>query len=94
MILLILSYLLLLLLLLLLSWLVVSDIPNRKVEGSKVWAPLMGYRKMELSVVGDGCEFGDKGTLKLCAIGKNVKVGARSKINNCVIMDAAIIGER
>ena len=46
-----------------------------------------GDRKNELSVIGEGCELGDKVTLKQCSIGKGCHIGAKSKLNNCIIMD-------
>ena len=54
----------------------------------------IGYHKKELSVIGEGCELGDKVTLKQCSIGKGCHIGAKSKLNNCIIMDHTIIGER
>ena len=55
---------------------------------------VIGYHKKELSVIGEGCELGDKVTLKQCSIGKGCHIGAKSKLNNCIIMDHTIIGER
>ena len=37
---------------------------------------------------------GDKVTVKQCAVGKGCTIGAKSKLNNCVIMDNVTIGER
>ena len=33
-------------------------------------------------------------TIKLCAIGRDCKIGAKSKLNNCIVMDGAFIGEK
>ena len=55
---------------------------------------LLGVQKKELSVIGEGCELGDKVTVKQCSIGKGCQIGAKSKLNNCVLMDYTIIGER
>ena len=55
---------------------------------------VIGYHKKELSVIGEGCELGDKVTLKQCSIGKGCHIGAKSKLNNCIVMDHTIIGER
>lgn len=54
----------------------------------------LGVQKKELSVIGEGCELGDKVTVKQCSIGKGCQIGAKSKLNNCVLMDYTIIGER
>lgn len=45
-------------------------------------------------MIGEGCELGDKVTVKQCSIGKGCQIGAKSKLNNCVLMDYTIIGER
>jgi NDP-sugar pyrophosphorylase family protein len=45
-------------------------------------------------VIGESCELGDKVTVKQSCIGKGCQIGAKSKLNNCVVMDYAIIGER
>ena len=55
---------------------------------------LKGYHKKELSMIGEGCDLGDKVTVKQCSIGKGSQIGAKSKLNNCIIMDHTIIGER
>ena len=45
-------------------------------------------------MIGESCELGDKVTVKQSCIGKGCQIGAKSKLNNCVVMDYAIIGER
>ena len=45
-------------------------------------------------MIGEGCDLGDKVTVKQCSIGKGCQIGAKSKLNNCVLMDYTIIGER
>ena len=55
---------------------------------------VIGYHKKELSVIGEGCELGEKVTLKQCSIGKGCHIGAKSKLNNCIVMDHTVIGER
>lgn len=58
-----------------------------------LWSAITGYRKKELSVVGDACELGEKVTIKQCIIGNNCKVGSRSKVNQCVVMAGVQIGD-
>lgn len=50
--------------------------------------------KKEQSVIGDGCELGEKITIKNSSIGNDCKIGAKSKINSCVIMGRVEIGDR
>lgn len=47
-----------------------------------------------MCVIGESCELGDKVTVKQSCIGKGCQIGAKSKLNNCVVMDYTIIGER
>ena len=54
----------------------------------------VGIHKKEMCVIGESCELGDKVTVKQSCIGKGCQIGAKSKLNNCVVMDYAIIGER
>jgi NDP-sugar pyrophosphorylase family protein len=70
-----------------------SDIPLQ-YETSKFFSPISGYRKKEQTVMGDGCDIGDKVTMKQSVVGNNCKIGARSKLNNCVLMSGVLIGER
>lgn len=70
------------------------DISAQQLDDKKhLWAPVPGYRKKEQSAVGDGCELGDKVTIKLCSIGHGCKIGPRSKVNSCVLMAGVQIGE-
>ena len=39
-------------------------------------------------------EVGLKAVIKQCSIGNGVKIGPRSKLNNCVVMDGVTIGEK
>lgn len=68
------------------------DVPVH-LEGGGPWGAVTGYRKKELSVVGDPCELGEKVTIKQCVIGNNCKVGPRSKVNQCVVMNGVQIGD-
>ncbi len=54
----------------------------------------MGYSKKEQSVIGEGCEVGDKVTMKQCSVGAGCRIGAKTKLNNCILMDGAVVGER
>jgi len=45
------------------------------------------------TLVGDGCSFGDKSTVKRSMIGKQCEVGSNVKIASCVIMDNVKIGD-
>ena len=58
-----------------------------------LWPPLTGYQKKEQSVVGTGCEVGDKVTMKMCTIGRDCSIGAKVKMNNCVLMNGVKIGD-
>ena len=44
-------------------------------------------------MVGDGCSFGDKSTVKRSSLGKQCEVGNNVKIASCVIMDNVKIGD-
>jgi translation initiation factor eIF-2B subunit gamma len=55
---------------------------------------MQGFQKKEASVIGEGCELGDKVTLKQCCVAPGARVGARSKINNCIIMEGVSVGEK
>lgn len=37
---------------------------------------------------------GEKVAMKRCIVGKNTSVGKGSKLTNCVIMEAVVIGEK
>lgn len=71
---------------------ILSSVPPG--PASQLWERMQGFQKKEASVVGDGCELGDKVTVKQCCIAAGTKVGARSKINNCVIMEGVTVGEK
>lgn len=50
-----------------------------------------------MSVIGDGTSdvVNEKTiTVKQCCIGANVKIGTMAKLNNCVIMDNVVIGDK
>lgn len=57
------------------------------------WARLKGYSKKEMSVVGEACVLGDKVTMKQSCLGAGCNVGAKTKLNSCVVMDGVVIGE-
>lgn len=69
------------------------DVPSHTHTDATPWPPLSGYHKKEQSVVGAGCEMGDKVTIKQCSIGKGCHIGAKSRLNNCVLMENVHIGE-
>lgn len=69
------------------------DLPLHQHGASTPWPPIVGYHKKELSIIGEGCELGEKTLLKQCTLGKGCQIGAKSKLNNCVIMDYVTIGE-
>lgn len=56
-------------------------------------AKFANYQKKEQLMASDGLEMGDKVTIKQSSIGKKCSVGAKSKVNNCVLMDNVRIGE-
>ncbi len=71
------------------------DIPNHTFDANSPWSRLSNYQKKEMSLVGDGTDVTAKNvTFKQCSIGSNVKIGAMSKLNNCVVMDNVVIGEK
>lgn len=47
--------------------------------------------KFKDCVVGDGCEIHAQ-SLKACVIGKGSKIGAKSRLNQCIVMDNVTIG--
>jgi UDP-3-O-[3-hydroxymyristoyl] glucosamine N-acyltransferase len=60
------------------------------------WAKVSNYLKKELSVVGENVDMAaDKSVIfKQCFIGNHCKIGQKSKLNNCVIMDNVVIGDK
>eukprot|EP01031_Cornospumella_fuschlensis_P022957 gene22957-27937_t len=61
---------------------------------SMPWGRLPNYLKKEMSFVGENTDLSDKSiTVKQCSLGCNVKIGSKSKLNNCVVMDNVVIGE-
>ncbi len=73
----------------------ISDVPMMYSTPEYPWPRARNYLKKELSALGDNCEISsDKVVMKMCSVGNNCKIGARSKINNTVIMDNVVIGEK
>jgi translation initiation factor eIF-2B subunit gamma len=70
-----------------------KDVPSHAHSSATPWPPVAGYQRKEQSVIGEECELGDKVTVKQSSVGRGCHVGARSKLNNCVIMDGVTIGE-
>lgn len=59
------------------------------------WGRVSNFLKKESSVVGENVDVSDKTiTFKQCSIGSNCKIGAKAKLNNCVIMDNVTIGDK
>ena len=58
------------------------------------WPRVDGYHKKEQSTIGPGSDLGEKVTVKQCTMGKDCRIGAKSKLNNCVLFDSVQIGER
>ena len=53
------------------------------------------YQKRDSSVYDlHAVEIAPKVLLKYCSLGAGVKVGAKSKLNNCIAMDGVTIGEK
>jgi hypothetical protein len=46
------------------------DLPLHQHGASTPWPPIVGYHKKELSIIGEGCELGEKTLLKQCTLGK------------------------
>lgn len=45
------------------------------------------------TLVGEGCEFQERTTVKKSVLGKNCKIGTQCKIANCIILDDVVIGD-
>lgn len=76
---------------------VCRDIIQHKATSRTPWARLQNVQKKEMSVIGDGTSdvVNEKTiTVKQCCIGANVKIGTMAKLNNCVIMDNVVIGDK
>ena len=58
-----------------------------------VWPRIANIQKKDLSVVSPHCELGDKVTFKQCSFANGVKIGARSKLNNVIVMENVVIGD-
>lgn len=72
-----------------------KDIPLMNYTARTPWPRAANYLKKESTVVGEGVDLSDKTiTLKTCCLGSNVRIGAMSKLNNCVVMDNVVIGEK
>lgn len=72
------------------------ELPALLGEGGRrlPWGSLgSSYSKKELTLLGAGCEIGDKVTYKQCTIGSACKIGSRSRLNSCVVMSGVVIGE-
>ena len=52
------------------------------------------FSKKEMSLVGENTDFGEMVAYRQCFIGNNCKIGTRTKLNNCVIMDGVSIGDK
>ena len=58
-------------------------------------ASLNHYNRKELTLYGaSSVELGAKILVKQCSIGNFTKIGAKSKLNNCIVMDGVTIGEK
>ena len=68
----------------------IRDIP---LQTGPFSTQVKGYQKKENSTVSEGLELGEKSVYKQTSIGKKCSIGARSKLNNCVVMDNVKIGD-
>ncbi len=75
---------------------VYRDIPNVAYTSRTPWSKVANFQKKELSVVGDNVDLAPEKaiTFKQCFIGNNCQIGQKAKLNNCVIMDNVIIGDK
>lgn len=72
-----------------------KDIPLMQYNSRSPWSRVSNYQKKELSVIGENVDLSDKTiTFKQSSIGANCRIGARTKLNNCVIMDNVVIGDK
>jgi ADP-glucose pyrophosphorylase len=70
------------------------EMPSMTFTGRTPWPRPRNFLKKEQSIVGEGIDLTDKTiALKQCTIGQNCKIGTKSKLNNCIIMDNVTIGE-
>ncbi|CAN0030668.1 unnamed protein product [Choristocarpus tenellus] len=58
------------------------------------WTMPEGFRKKDASLVGTECWLGTKTNIKQSVVGAKSRVGSRSKINNCIIMEGVTIGDK
>lgn len=59
------------------------------------WSRVANYQKKESSVIGENVDLTDKTiTFKQTCIGTNCRIGTKTKLNNCVIMDNVVIGDK
>lgn len=58
------------------------------------WGPIVGFRKKEQSVIGKETTMGLKITIKSSCIGDNCSIGPQCKLNNCVIMNNVVVGDK
>ena len=73
-----------------------NPVTTSKLEVLNPWSEVnMRYQRKDLSVYDSHTmEIGAKGVLKYCSIGNAVKIGSKSKLNNCVAMDGVTVGEK
>lgn len=71
------------------------DVPNHRLSNTltTVWPRLKNFQKREVSVISEFCVLGEKVAYKQCVMGHGVHIGARSKINNSILMDSVVVGD-
>lgn len=72
-------------------------IPLINYTSRNPWTRVSNYLKKEMSVIGEHVDMGADNksvTFKQCFIGNNCKIGTGAKLNNCVIMENVVIGDK
>lgn len=71
------------------------DMPLISYNHRTPWNRASNYLRKEQTVVGETVDLSDKTiTLKQCSVGHHVRLGAKSKLNNCIVMNHVTIGEK
>lgn len=71
------------------------EIPLMQYSSRTPWPRVANYSKKESSVIGENVDLTDKTiTFKQTSFGTNCRIGTKTKLNNCIIMDNVVIGDK
>eukprot|EP01033_Poteriospumella_lacustris_P000529 gene529-357_t len=71
-----------------------KEIPLMQYSSRTPWPRVANYSKKESSVIGENVDLTDKTiTFKQTSFGTNCRIGTKTKLNNCIIMDNVVIGD-